>query len=187
MNILSSSCGLNGGIGSSRFERSPANSAEMMPPISATAAKVSTPSVTFSRNCAATRIPACPPIICPRPYAEDTVPRHRADTRSDSCAIIAAATPLTTNSYKHHQPSIAPMPSARPNANNTRQDRIEQPMIHGLRLPNRVRVRSEQAPSAMFENSATIIATVENIMTSGTLFTGSISDIFCGSSVAIAP
>ena len=39
----------------------------------------------------------------------------------------------------------------------------------------------------MFENSATIIATVENIMTSGTLFTGSISDIFCGNSVAIAP
>ena len=36
----------------------------------------------------------------------------------------------------------------------------------------------------MFENSATIIATVENIMTSGTLFTGSISDIFCGNSVA---
>ena len=187
MNILSSSCGLNGGIGSSRFERSPASSAEMMPPISATAAKVSTPSVTFSRNCAATRMPACPPIICPRPYAEDTVPRHRAGTRSDSCAIIAAATPLTTSSYRHHQPSIAPMPSARPNANSTRQDRIEQPMIHGLRLPNRVRVRSEQAPSTMFDTSATSMAMVENIMTSETLFAGSISLTRCGNSVEIAP
>ena len=54
-------------------------------------------------------------------------------------------------------------------------------------MPNRVRVRSEQAPSTMFDTSATSIAMVENIMTSETLFAGSISDIFCGSSVAIPP
>ena len=60
-------------------------------------------------------------------------------------------------------------------------------MIHGLRLPNRVRVRSEQAPSTMFDTSATSMAMVENIMTSETLFAGSISLTRCGNSVEIAP
>ena len=80
------------------------------------------------------------------------------------------------------------MPSAQPNANSTRQDRIEQPMIHGLRLPNRVRVRSEQAPSTMFDTSATNIAMVENIMNQRNLVRRiDLSLTRCGNSVEIAP
>ena len=111
----------------------------------------------------------------------EIVARRSTGTRSGRIAASAATVAFSAAAPRHHQTSNSRKVPARDTGIRSSAVTTAPPTIHGVREPNRDRVRSDSAPKTTLASSATTAAAPVRTASRATLSSGYCSAMRAGS------